>query len=175
MKSQIDFPSALNATDIIILLLLIPAVISGIKKGLISQIISIVAIVLGVWLAYHFSEPVGEWVGSWLAASPTGIKVISFIIIFLVAGIGLRLLGKLLEGFLKLIMLGWVNRLLGVAFSVLKYMLIIGIIAVAFDSLNTKMQLIPTEALDASRVYGLVKEIALFVFPYLKQLIIPVQ
>lgn len=161
--------------DIILLLCLVPAVVSGIRKGLISQIVGLVAIVLGVWLAFHFSTPVGEWVKGWLAASENGIKAVSFLLIFIAAGIGLRLLGKLLEGILKLVMLGWVNRLLGVVFALVKYLLIMGVVVIAFDALNAKTQMIPAETLDASRVYGLVKEIALFVFPYLKQLIIPVQ
>lgn len=161
----------MNTIDIILAVCLLPAIYSGLKKGLISQIISLVAIVLGVWLAYQFSAPVGEWVSGWLAASPAGIKIISFVLIFVVVFVGLALLGKLLNRALKLVMLGWLNRLLGVVFALVKYLLVLGVAVIAFDSLNAKFTLVPAETLDASHLYCWIKEISLFVFPYLKQLL----
>lgn len=162
----------MNTIDIILLLFLIPALISGIKKGLISQIISLIAIVLGVWLSYRFAGPVGEWVESWLAASPAGIRIVTFLIIFIAVGIGLMLLGKLLEGVLKLAMLGWLNRFLGVAFAIFKYLIVAGVMIAAFDGLNAKAELVSDETLAASHLYSLVKNAALLVFPYLKHLVL---
>lgn len=68
-------------------------------------------------------------------------------------------------------MLGWVNKLLGVAFSFLKCALVIGLIIMAFNSLNNSFHIISEEELAKSILYPPLKDIAYTVFPYLKDLL----
>ena len=68
-------------------------------------------------------------------------------------------------------MLGWINRLLGVAFAILKCVLGLGFLAMIFTSANESWHLIKPEVLNDSVLYPIIKNIADNVFPYLKSLL----
>ena len=67
--------------------------------------------------------------------------------------------------------LGWLNRALGFIFSILVTALVLGLIAIVFDTLNVKFELVKTSILQDSVLYGHLKDFGYFVFPYMKQLL----
>lgn len=160
----------MNILDIILLLCLVPAVINGLRKGFIAQVVAIVAIILGGWIAFNFSDAISGWLGKWIAGPAEIMQVIAFIIIFVAVTIGLALLGKLLEATIKIILLGWLNRLLGLLFAVFKYVLVIGLLVVVFEVVNNKFEFVAKATLEASVMYSGIKATAFAIFPYLKQL-----
>ena len=161
----------MSIVDIILLICFIPAIISGIRKGFISQVISIVSIIAGVWVSYEFSTQVGTWLGQHIEAADNVLKLISFAIIMIAVFAGLALIGKLLEGLINFVMLGWVNKLLGVVFALLKTGLIVGLLIMVFCSLNNNLHLVSEDILADSVLFTPLKNIAYTVFPYLKSLI----
>lgn len=161
----------MNILDIIILICLIPAIIQGLRKGFISQVISIVSLIFGVWASARFATIVSEWIAQYITASEQVLKVVAFALIMVVTFIILAAAGKLLEATIKLVMLGWVNRLLGLTFSLLKCCLILGLIILAFNSLNNTFGFVKQEYLDESVLYPFLKSLADSVFPYLKNLL----
>lgn len=161
----------MNILDIIILLCLIPAIIQGIRKGFISQAISIVSIVVGIWASARFANLVTSWVSQYITASEQVLKIVAFALILVVVFVVLGLLGKLLESVLKLVMLGWVNKLLGVAFSLLKAVLILGLVIMLFNSLNSTFGFVKPEVLNESVLYQPLKSIADSVFPYIQNML----
>lgn len=161
----------MSIVDIILLICFIPALISGIRKGFISQVISIISIIAGVWVSYEFAEPVGAWLSQYIETTENVLKLISFIIIMIAVFIGLALVGKLLEGIINFVMLGWVNKMLGVVFALLKTGLIVGLVIMLFCSLNNSLHLVSDEVLAESVLFTPLKNAAYTVFPYLKSLI----
>lgn len=161
----------MNLLDIIILICLIPALIHGIIKGFISQAISLISIIVGVWAASHFADLVSTWLSQYITGSDELLKLTAFVIIFIGIIVGLILLGKLLEKIIELIMLGWLNRLLGGLFSVAKWTLVMGLIALLFNALNDTFCLVSPEKLAQSHVYQIISNIAGFIFPNLKNLL----
>ncbi len=161
----------MNILDIIILICLVPAIIQGIRKGFISQAISIISIIAGVWASARFADMMGEWLAKHITASDQIIKVVAFALILVVVFVVLAIIGKALEGMLKLVMLGWANKLLGVAFSLVKCLLILGLLVMAFNSLNTTFGFIKPSVISESVLYPIIKDIADCVFPYLKSLL----
>ena len=97
--------------------------------------------------------------------------MVSFALIFIAVAAGLAILGKLIEGTVKLIMLGWLNRLLGVIFSLIKAGLIVGLVIMAFCSLNNTFNFVSEETLSQSVLFPPLKNMAYTVFPYLKDLL----
>lgn len=160
-----------NVIDIIILICCIPALVQGFRKGFISQAVSLVSLVLGAWLAFKFSEPVGEWIKTMADVNGVILQVLSFTLIFLVVYLVLLLLGKIIQSLVKVVMLGWLDKLLGVFFALLKMLLIIGLIIICIDAVNSTLPIIPTKTLDESVLYHPIKSVADVVFPYLKELI----
>ena len=161
----------MSIVDIILLICFVPALISGIRKGFISQVISIVSLIGGVWVSYEFSEPVGAWLSQYIETTENVLKLISFIIIMIAVFAGLALVGKLLEGIINFVMLGWVNKLLGVIFALLKTGLIVGLAIMLFCSQNNSLHLVSDEVLAESVLFTPLKNAAYTVFPYLKSLI----
>lgn len=160
-----------NVIDIIILICCIPALVQGFRKGFISQAVSLVSLVLGAWLAFKFSEPVGEWIKTMADVNGVILQVLSFTLIFLVVYLVLLLLGKIIQSLVKVVMLGWLDKLLGVFFALLKMLLILGLIIICIDAVNSTLPIIPSKTLDESVLYHPIKSVADVVFPYLKELI----
>ena len=161
----------MNILDIILLICFVPAVVQGFRKGFISQVMAIISIIAGVWLSVQFTSPVTAWLAQYIQGTEQVLKVVSFALIFIAVIAGLVLLGKLLEGTVKLIMLGWLNRLLGVIFSLVKAGLIVGLVIMAICSLNNTFQFISEEMLNQSVLFPHLKNMAYTVFPYLKDLL----
>lgn len=162
----------MNILDIVLLVCLIPALIQGLRKGFIAQVVAIISLVLGGWLAYKFSAVVTEWLAQWLDVTGQALNIISFILIFAVVVTLLFLLGKILEASVKIILLGWLNKLLGLVFALFKYALVIGLLVILFDSINDKFSLVSRSYLDSSFMYSGLKSISYSVFPYLKSLFV---
>ncbi len=165
----------MGTLDIILLICFIPALVRGIQKGFIEQLVSIISILLGAWLAFRFSLPVSEWLSGYVTMEPKPLQLIAFILVALLSVLVLVLIGKLITHTLKLASLGWLNRLLGVVFALLKAALIIGLLIFIFDSFNAKWGLIKPETLGESPVYIALRDAAMKVFPYLQSLITNVQ
>lgn len=161
----------MNVLDVILLICFIPAVIQGIRKGFIAQVISIASIILGVWASARFTGQASEWLAQYITASEQVLKVTAFAAILIVTCLVLALIGKLIEATFRLVMLGWLNSLLGAIFSLIKAGLIIGLAIMAFCSLNNTFSFVSEEVLSQSVLFTPLKQIAYTVFPYLKELL----
>lgn len=162
----------MTTLDIILLICFIPAVWQGLAKGLVNQIIGIAALFLAAWLANKFSAPVTETLTRQFAeAQPQVLKIIAFALIFLVTLLAAGLIGKLITKILKFATLGWLNRVLGLLFGVIKTTLILGLLICLFDSLNGKLELVKPGTLSDSSVYIYLKDFGAKFFPFLKTLV----
>ena len=162
----------MSTPDIIILICFLPAIISGITKGFIEQVIALVSLILGAWLAFKFSTVVSDWLKPYFEVSETVMNVISFVVIMVAVVLVLFVLSKILTGMTKLVMLGWLDKLLGLVFALLKAGLIIGILIILFDTLNVKFEFVEEKVLDESVLYAPIRDIAYMIFPYLKELLL---
>ena len=161
----------MNIIDIIILVCFVPAIVQGISKGFITQAISLVSIILGVWLAFHFSKPAGDFLEGFIDLSGPWLHAVSFALILLVVVLVLNLIGKGLGKVVKLAMLGWMDKLLGIVLAVVKVFLLIGLVVILFDALNSKFGFVPQQTVDGSVLYKPLKDAVDVVFPYLKGII----
>ena len=160
----------MSILDIILLICFIPALVQGLKKGFISQVIAIVSIVVGVSVSLKFANIAGAWLAQHIDASGEILKITAFALILIGVFIVLGLLGKLLEKILKLVMLNWLNKLLGVLFAFLKTALIVGLMIILFNSLNETFHFVEESALADSVLYPSLKHMAYIVFPHLKEI-----
>ncbi len=161
----------MNIIDIIILLCCVPAVFRGLSKGFIAQVAALVALVLGAWMSFHFSGVVVDWLKPAMDIAPALLQAIAFTLILLAVFIVLTLAGKMLEGIVKIVMLGWLNKLLGVVFALLKVCLAIGLFILLFDSVTSALEIDCSKTIGGSLLYTPVKDFANVVFPYMKELI----
>ena len=165
----------METLDIILLLCFVPALITGIRKGVVEQIVSLVSIFAGVWAAFKFSTTLAGWLATILEADAKILNIVSFALTVIVAVVLLHIVGKIISKTLRMASLGWADRLLGFVFALFKAALAIGIIIFVFDPLNAKFGIVKTEILDNSIIYTSLRDLATKVFPYLKELLENVQ
>ena len=161
----------MNLLDIILLVLLVPGTIRGISKGLLEQVVTLIGVVLAVYMAYHFSEPVCTWLDQYINVSETALHVVGFIVMLLGVLIIVMCLAKVLTHVADAASLGWLNRALGFVFAIAISALILSVIIILFDTLNAKFELVKTPILNESVLYGHLRDLGYFVFPYLKKLL----
>lgn len=161
----------MNVLDIIMLLCLVPAIFRGVSKGFISQAVALVALVLGAWMSFKFSGVVVDWLKPAIDLPPAILQAVAFALILLAVFFGLTLAGKALEGIVKFVMLGWLNKLLGVVFALLKVILALGLLIILFDAVTTALGVDCSKITGESVLYGPLKSFADAFFPYLRELI----
>ena len=161
----------MNILDIIILICFVPALVQGFRKGFIAQVIAVISIIAGIWMSFRFASVVSIWLSQYIQAGEQILKITAFALILVLVILALGALGKILEATIKIVMLGWVNRLLGVIFSFMKCLLVTGLLAMAFNSFNNTFKVVNSAELEKSTLYTPLKETAETVFPYLKEML----
>ncbi len=155
----------MNTFDIIITAILLFGFVKGLLKGLFVEIASLVAIFLGVYGAIHFSFFVSDWLKSNSSLDNSIVQLISFGITFVVILLVVALLGKLLTKIADFASLGILNKILGGVFGTLKFGLILSIVFIFFDKLNSTIPFVKQEVLEKSILYKPVQKIAPSIFP----------
>jgi membrane protein required for colicin V production len=150
--------------DIILGALLAYGVFKGFKNGLIVELASLVSLYIGIYVAVKFSSVVGNALGDTISSSKTG-KVIAFVLTFLAVVVGIHYLAKALSKIASIVFLGWLNKLGGVVFGLLKTVLIIGIVLSLFQKVNYKNALISKETQDASLFFNPILKTSEFFLP----------
>ncbi|MBO4535959.1 MAG: CvpA family protein [Bacteroidales bacterium] len=160
----------MGVIDIIIVCCFLPVLYFGIKNGLVKQLVAFAVIYFGITLSLRFATPVAEWITERLQISEFWAKTVSFIFIFFVVALVLSLLGKIVEKIIKISMLGWLNKLLGIAMTFCIFALLISVLVYFVDSANNLLDFIPKEKLEESRFYPLLLDLSKEVFPHFKEL-----
>jgi membrane protein required for colicin V production len=99
--------------DIIFGLLILAAFYNGYTKGILYSVLSLVAIVIGIILAMNFSTAASIWLHNNFNIPKMIMPVLSFILIVLAVVGAIKLVAYLVEKFLKVLMLNFVNKIAG--------------------------------------------------------------
>lgn len=157
--------------DIILLICFVPGIVSGISKGLVKQVVDLVAILAAAWAGFHFSTTLGTWLSQYLSLDGTVLNVIAFALIAIVSALLLNLVGSLITNAMKALSMGFLNRVLGLVFAVLKVALILGLLILVFESLNSTLHLVDPSFSENTVVYNFLRNAAEKIFPILKTLV----
>ena len=114
--------------DSIAVVLIIVAVIKGLRKGFVVAVFSLLAFIIGLAAALKLSAVVAEYLGSNTNISQRFVPVLAFAVVFLIVAFLVRLGAKAIETALKMVMLGWLNKLGGIVFYLLLYFFIFSIV-----------------------------------------------
>ncbi len=157
----------MNLFDLFIAAIVIYAFVKGFLKGLFVEIASLIALVGGVYGAVHFSYLVADILKDYVNWSENYISLTAFGITFVAIVIAVSMLGKALTKIADLAALGFLNKVLGGVFGLLKSILILSVLLVFFDKINTTVSFVNKETLSNSILYQPVKSVIPTVFPSL--------
>jgi membrane protein required for colicin V production len=100
--------------DILTGTLLIVAILQGLRNGLIKAILSFFSFFIGLIVAYQLAGWVASVLKQYTKIESYWLPFISFIIVLLVVLFLIRWVSGLLQQTADLLMLGWLNKLLGI-------------------------------------------------------------
>ena len=150
--------------DVFLGVFLVYGLYKGFKNGLIIELASLISLFVGLYIAVKFSGVVGNALGSGISESKTG-KVIAFVVTFFLIVVGIHFLAKLLSKIVSIVFLGWLNTLGGIVFSVLKTVLILGVVLSLFQKVNYEDALLSKETQEASVFFNPVLKTSEFLLP----------
>lgn len=99
--------------------------IIGFKRGLIKEIASLFGLIVGLTSVYSFSDQLSSLIQVFLNISSAFAYIASCFIIFLIATYVVSYLAHLITKALKIVALGFINRITGLIFGLLKWVVII--------------------------------------------------
>ena len=117
----------MNTLDIILLVATGIATIYGLKTGLVKQLTLGAGVIIGLLQATIFYQQAGTWINELSGWDSWICNTLGFTAILLAVAAVINIVGLILRWLLKIILLGWIDRILGALFS-----MFIGIIIVAF-------------------------------------------
>lgn len=135
--------------DIIAFILCLLAIFKGLQRGLIAAIFAVIGLLLAFVLSFKFSAVVATWLGNEVSLHQRWLPFIAFLLVFIGTILLFRLLAAAIEKGFELAMLGWVNKIAGVAI----YLLVYGLFYSAVLYYLTKMQLLSDASVSNSVVY----------------------
>jgi membrane protein required for colicin V production len=142
--------------DFIAIGLVLLAIIKGFQKGLVIAVFSLLAFVIGLAAAIKLSAVAAEYLGANTSVSKRWLPVLAFAMVFFVVILLVRLGAKIIEGPLRLVMLGWVNKLGGIVFYFLLYFFIFSI-ALFYA---TQLHILKPETIQTSVTYPVIYPMA---------------
>lgn len=158
---------SINYFDFIFAILLLWSAYRGLTKGFLITVASLAALILGVWGAIRFSHLTAALLINQFSMQTNYLALISFALTFIIIVILVHLLSRALNKLVKAAALGFVNRLAGLFFGILKTAFFISIILVILNGINSRLPFIPEEHKENSLLYQPLSRLAPAIFPFL--------
>lgn len=155
----------MNWIDIVIVVILILSMVMGFINGLVKEVASLAALILGIWGAIKFSTFTAEKLYDYFDMTGQYVGIIAFLITFGIIVVIIHFIGILADKVIDAVSLGFVNRLLGIAFGLLKSVLIMSVFFVVLNAIDTRRPFLPKERIEESMFYNPISDIAPVIFP----------
>jgi membrane protein required for colicin V production len=157
----------MNFLDIILLIPLIWFAYRGFSRGFVIELASLVGLIAGIWGAIHFSFYAADILANNFGMGPKYLPIASFIATFVVVVIIVYIIGKIIEKFIDILALGFFNKLVGLAFGVVKAAFLLSIIILVINSFDRNESVITPGMREGSILYKTIERFAPTVIPRL--------
>ncbi|MBR5215162.1 MAG: CvpA family protein [Bacteroidales bacterium] len=149
----------MNVLDVIIGIVLVLFAITGLRKGLIVEAFYLASFLFGAYGAMHFSDAVADWMSDFINVSEDYLTIISFIVTFIIVLVLVRFLGRIISRLLEAISLGFLDKIGGFIFGVLKGTLLVSVLVMVMNVFGAS-DLINDDLRKSSKLYTLTDSIA---------------
>jgi len=155
----------MNWIDLIIVVILILSIVSGFINGLVKEVASLAALILGIWGAIKFSGFTAEKLYDFFDMTGKYVGLIAFLVTFGIIVVIIHFIGLLADKIVSAASLGFVNRLLGIAFGLIKSVLIMSVFFVILNAIDVRRPFLPKETIEKSVFFNPISDIAPAIFP----------
>ncbi|RLC26445.1 MAG: CvpA family protein [Deltaproteobacteria bacterium] len=127
----------MNPFDILIVIIFGFCLIRGFFRGFIKEVSSIIGVLGGFYAAYtyymDFAKPLSGWI-----LDKSYLYIISFLIVFCGVFFIISIVGVVIKYILNISFLGWIDRICGAGFGIIKATLITSILLIALTTFLPK-------------------------------------
>ena len=124
--------------DIIICIILGFFTFNGFRHGFIEEMARLISLVGGFILASKFHNLLIPYLKSYIESGSLQVTV-AYMGVFILSVIVISIIAKILQKFIELVLLGWLNRLLGLLLGLLKGFLITSLIIFIIQAFPLKL------------------------------------
>ena len=124
----------MNVFDIGILAVLGGFLLKGLVRGLLREVCSLLGLVIGCVVALHFHGPLAATMATSFRLPPSFCAVVTFALLFLAVVLIFWGIGFLLTRFVKLPVLGGMNRIIGGFFGLAEAVLLLAVVLYSLGS-----------------------------------------
>ena len=139
--------------DLLFAIFIVLAVVKGYQRGLVVGLFSLVAVIIGLVAAMKLSAVVAGYIGSTIKVSEQWLPVISFIVVFILVILLIRLGANAIERTIEVAMLGLVNKIGGIILYVVIYTVVFSVLLFYAEQLR----LLQPDTIRKSVVYSYVQ------------------
>ncbi len=154
-----------NYIDLILIIPLLWGIVRGLFKGFIMSIGSIIGLLLAFYLSNTYAPVCSNYLATWFTLSNQLSYVLAYLMIFVVVIVLIFSISLLLEKSIKLVSLGWLNKLIGAIVGFLKYAFICSLLINLVEIVDEKVDIIKQETKETSYLYQPLKKIVPSVMP----------
>jgi len=158
----------MNPFDIIIIVILGYSLVRGIFRGLVKEVSSIIGVLGGFYAAFTYYPMLAKLL-SGLIKETSYLNILSFMIIFCSVLIIVGILGVIIKYLLNIAFLGWVDRIGGVCFSLVKGILIASVLFITLTAFLPKGSAFLKNSMLAPHVSWVSEKMAKVVSKEMKQ------
>jgi len=155
--------------DIILGSILIWGTIQGIRQGFFASLASFIAYIIGIYFAIKFSYLVAEILAQKIDWNPKTIQITAFGLTFVGIVILLITTAKIFTKIADWAYLGWLNRLFGGLFGLLKYTLLLSIFLNLIEKINFNNYFISEQTKQDSVFYNNIQYTAQLMYPSIEE------
>ena len=135
--------------DLLFAVILVLAIVKGYRRGLIVGLFSLVAVIIGLAAAIKLSTVVAGYIGKAVKVSDQWLPVVSFIIVFIIVVLLIRLGANAIEKAVEVVLLGWVNKIGGIVLYVVIYTMVFSVLLFYAE----QVKLLQPETINKSVTY----------------------
>ncbi|NCI48412.1 CvpA family protein [Sediminibacterium roseum] len=139
--------------DSVFAILMVIAIFKGLRKGFVVAVFSFLAIIIGIAAAMKLATVVADWLKDSTNISSAWLPFLSFALVMIGVVILVRIGASMIESAMKMVMLGWVNKLAGIVLFAALYTTVYSVVLFYAD----KMHWIKPETFAASGTYSFIK------------------
>lgn len=139
----------MNFLDLVIAVPLGYLIFKGYKRGLIFELASLAGVVFGCIVAVRMAH----WFSTMVGLEGDNAFLIAFFILFVGVVVLALFLGKLIERFVKLIHVGFLNNLAGAILGLLKGVCIVGVLLYYLAVIDLNNKVLTNDAKQSSMLY----------------------
>jgi membrane protein required for colicin V production len=155
----------MNWIDAVIVIILIISFVTGFIHGLVKEVASLAGLILGIWGAIKFSAFTAAKLYDWFDMTGQFVGIIAFLVTFGMIVVVIHFIGIIADRLVDAVALGFLNRILGMIFGVFKSVLIMSVVFVILNAIDSHKPFLPHERIEGSYLYNPISDIAPAIFP----------